>query len=103
MLPSPRVFVNFTARLDPESNERRRRLERAHRLSASGLLAHVLSNYEDRLLSRLSDAERGDYFRGMLDPEVIRKVLRRSTRRNSLRPLNVDDLTVTEQKTEVAL
>jgi hypothetical protein len=64
------VFVNFTARLDPGSNERRRRLERAHRLSASGLLAHVLSDYEDRLLSRLSDAQRRKYFKGELDPIV---------------------------------
>jgi hypothetical protein len=96
------VFVNFTARLDPESNERRRRLERALGLSAAASLARVLNDYEDRLVRKLSDAQRQDYFRGELDQEVICKVLCRDTRRNVPRPLNVDDLTDTEQKAGLA-
>jgi hypothetical protein len=64
MLPSPQVFVNFAARLDPKSDERRRRLEKAHRLSAPRLLAVVLADYESRFLSQLNDAERASYFGG---------------------------------------
>jgi hypothetical protein len=64
MLPSPRVFVNFAARLDPASDERRRRLERAHRVSAPRLLAIVFADFEKRFLSGLDDTERTAYFDG---------------------------------------
>jgi hypothetical protein len=67
MLPTPQVFVNFAARLDPISDERRRRLERAHRLSAPRLLAVVLADYETRFLSQLNDAERDAYLGGGAD------------------------------------
>jgi hypothetical protein len=64
MLPRPPLFVNFAARLDPTSDDRRRRLERAHRLSAPRLLAVILADYETRFLAQLSDAERTAYFGG---------------------------------------
>jgi len=49
------------------SNERWRRLEKAHGLSAAAPLARVLSDYEHRLVGELSDAQRQDYFRGELE------------------------------------
>jgi hypothetical protein len=63
-LHPPHVFVNFAARLDPVSDGRRRRLEKAHRLSAPRLLAVVLVDYETRFLAQLSDAERTAYLGG---------------------------------------
>jgi hypothetical protein len=70
---TPRVFVNFAARLDPAPDERRRRLEKAHGLSAPGLL-EVFADFEKRV-SRLSDAETGCVFR----PRRIHIATRRVT------------------------
>jgi hypothetical protein len=55
MLVSPRVFVNFATRLDPASDERRRRLSKAHCLSAPRLLEVVLADYESRYIAKLNE------------------------------------------------
>jgi hypothetical protein len=67
MLVSPRVFVNFATRLDPASDERRRRLSKAHCLSAPRLLEVVLADYESRYIAKLNEVERASYFGGHLN------------------------------------
>ena len=64
MLSSPRVFRNFYARLSPECDDRRRRLEKALGLKSSGVLELALNKFENRFVSKLSDAQRQDYFKG---------------------------------------
>ena len=66
----PRTFVNFSVRLDLESNERRRRLEKALELSAPRLLEHLFCNFENHLLNEFSDAHREAYLAGGLDARV---------------------------------
>ena len=69
----PRAFVNFSVRLDLESNERRRRLEKALELSAPRLLEHLFCNFENDLLNEFSDAHREAYLAGALDAHVCWK------------------------------
>ena len=78
MLSSPRVFRNFYARLAPEADNRRRRLEKALRLSSPGLLELVLNDFENRVLSALSDAQREAYFAGNLNsPDFVSRSIPR--------------------------
>jgi len=63
----PRAFVNFSTRLDLVTNERRRRLEKAHGLSAPRLLERLFCEFENRLLNQLSDTQREAYLTGELD------------------------------------
>jgi hypothetical protein len=67
MLASGRLYANFYARLSPECDDRRRRLEKALGLRSSGVLELVLNEFEDRFVSRLSETQRADYFNGALD------------------------------------
>ena len=67
MHPSSRLFVNFATRLDPVSDERRRRLEKAHCLSAPRLLGVILADYESRYVAKLNEVERASYFGGHLN------------------------------------
>jgi hypothetical protein len=66
----PSAFVNFSVRLDLESNERRRRLEKALALSAPRLLKHLFCNFEYNLLNEFSDTHREAYLSGELDARV---------------------------------
>ena len=74
MFASGRFYANFYARLSPECNDRRRRLEKALGLRSSRVLELVLNEFEDRLLSRLSDAQHQQYLNGNLDKGVILKI-----------------------------
>jgi hypothetical protein len=67
MLASGRLYANFYARLSPECDDRRRRLEKALGLRSSGVLELVLNEFEHRFVSRLSETQRTDYFKGALD------------------------------------
>ena len=66
----PSAFVNFSVRLDLASNERRRRLEKALRLSAPRLLERLFCNFENQLLNQFSDTHREAYLSGELDARV---------------------------------
>ena len=63
----PRVFRNFSVRLDSLSDERRRRLERVYRESAPRLLERLFREFEKSFLTKLSDTERAAYFDGNLE------------------------------------
>ena len=75
MLASGRLYANFYARLSPECDDRRRRLEKALGLRSSGVLELVLNEFEDRFVSRLSETHRTDYFNGALDASHERDVI----------------------------
>ena len=63
----PRPFVNFSVRLDLATNARRRRLEKALRLSAPRLLERVFCEFEKYLLDQFGDARREAYLTGEPD------------------------------------
>ena len=73
LVSSPRLFVNCSVRLDPDSDHCRRRLEKALRKSAPRLFAIIFADFESRLLEKFNLAQRQAYFKGELDQEVIRK------------------------------
>ena len=56
-----RPHVSFSARLDIETEERRRRLERHFGCSAPELLKKMFHDCETGVLSRLSGGERRSY------------------------------------------
>ena len=66
----PRVFVNFSTRLDLVTNERRRRLEKALGLSAPRLLERLLGDFENHLLNLFTNTHREAYLAGKLDISV---------------------------------
>jgi hypothetical protein len=84
MLASGRFYTNFYARLPPECDDRRRRLEKALDLKSSGLVELALNEVEDRLVRSLNDAQRQDYFKGALDASQSRAITNLSSNTTKL-------------------
>jgi hypothetical protein len=64
MRSQAKLGVNFFTRVDVETNDRRRRLQKRTGYSAPRLVGEALRNFEDYLLAQLSEAERRAYYRG---------------------------------------
>jgi hypothetical protein len=62
-------FVNFATRLDPETNARRRRIERLWDQKSPKMLEKVFLIVENTILSRMSDEQRKRYYSGTLTRE----------------------------------
>jgi hypothetical protein len=61
-----RAFINFSARIDPETNARRERIERLWDATAPQLLEKVFRLAEDQILSGFNKDQREAYFGGDL-------------------------------------
>jgi hypothetical protein len=64
---APKIYVNFSSRVDVETHERRRRLEDASGLTTSQMLEVVYRTFEDAVLRGFSAAEREAYTAGNHD------------------------------------
>ena len=64
---APKIYINFSTRVDVETHQRRRRLEDATGLTTSQMLEVVYRTFEDTVLRGLSAAEREAYLAGNLD------------------------------------
>jgi hypothetical protein len=59
-------FVSFASRIDPETNARRRRIERLWDQKSPKLLERIFRHAENAVLARLNDEQRKRYFDGTL-------------------------------------
>jgi len=76
--PRDRLYTNVTIRLAEEANSARRRLESAYGRSTTKLLEFCLLNLEEKVVSKLTEAERAAYYDEALDFPTLRAAWSRS-------------------------